>query len=618
MDAIERDDSSQRDEVSAFAEEFRFNDRQAELMNEAVAKTMSTGGRAPIIEGAARTWFLKTLNDLVLIVDEWLTQHASASLRSDEAARFARRFATMNQAAAKYLQERAAAAGTLEQQIGLSFCATVLDQVQRVIERSSAPIWDQRRVDNWISWPEELMADLGLQDNPVAQLEWLADNIVSALDLRSMMAEAVGRRNFRHASLLLLSREDAGVDVAGEHASLELLFVEARRALLQEADDLRALVDNAAVSSLVDDARHYQLMAEIEHLQEALAELQIMDSMDSIRDELNRIARDIGKEFDWKIDELRKELSALVDRARLAHGASAVSAAWLEQVDRALAAKQTTVAEEMIDHLKTTIESGTPLDIDSGTGSTHLTDFLRSESEIFRAIQECPNPREIVSHLKELPLVQALEGRVLPNVFKQAIEDMMRLQKGRFKQLEKQLYDGVSNTLEALGLEVVNGSYSASIERCLGFEAHGRFCRMNLTVRRTEHVRGIRFFSEGPDRQGVTVVLGGDWSMDDFKKFLAEHQTALPERTILISGRPMSSDERNDFAGHCKKSSPPQTLYHVDLVMLVMLAALGGREHARLKNFLQLSQPWTYANPYTGDQMRYAPPEMRYGRQNDV
>lgn len=613
--SITDDDASKVDEVRAFTDLYRDKEVQSRLMSSEISKMMSESGTAPQIEGNARNWFLRSVDEVVGIADLWVEGHSRQGQRSSEVSKFAPRFLTMLTAASSHLKDRLARTDDPEQQGGLHLAIHVLQRINTVAERHEETIWDTSRINGWLQWPTEWLT-ASLNDDIFHQLISLTSLLGDVFPDLALADQALERKNFRHALLLTLNHQDESKQSMTEKIeTIKRLFSEEVYQCNLRSDQMRGLLDNANIASLIDDERHYQLRGELEHLQDQLKNLKMLDDLSEIHSSLDLLESSIVNKFTAKRQALEDSLRALVAQALLDRGVNWVPAAWLEQIHSALNAHDTTVAEEMLEHLKHSLENGTPLESESESGTELLKRFLTLEPHLFSLLAEQRNPREVIRHLTntELP---GLSLETLPPYYKLAIENLVSLRR-RVKTLDKTAYEEIVSVLFALGLVAANPTLSNGTSQSALFSSRNRIAHFTLLVKRCDTGRGIVFFNQNSDEQSINVLLAhSDWTSSELKTLLTEQTQFLHDRTVLISGRELSIEERNDLAKFSKQQR--HALLHIDPVLLTMLAGLRIPDHLRLKAFLQLSLPWTFSNPYTGNQMQPAPPEMRYGRENDI
>ena len=614
-ESIIKDDASRIDEVRAFADLYRDKDEQFRLMTAEIHKVMNESTAAPQIEGNARNWFLRSVDEIVEVADEWVEVHSLLGQRTSEVSKFAPRFLTMLSAASAHLEERYQNTDDLEQLAGLRLAIAVLQRINRVVERNEETIWEVSRINGWLQWPSEWLAT-STDDNASHQLALLTKLLEDGMSDLELADQALERKNFRHALLLTLNYQDSHKGPMTESIeAIKRAFSEEVHQCNVRSDMLRGLLDHANIASLIDDERHYQLRGELEHLQDQLNNLRALDDLGEIHQSLDTLQSSIETKFATKKERLEEALEALVNQTLVDRGVEWVPSSWLEQIRAALNAHDTTVVEEMLEHLKHSLDKGEPLQSDTESGTELLKRFLLLEPQLYSVLSDSHNPREVIRHLSSARL-RGLSLETIPSCFKLAIEDLISLRR-RVKSLDKVTYEELVHVLCALGLDAVTPAFNNSTLMRTGFVSRGRIAHLTLAVKWRDTGRGIVFFDQKSEVQSINVLLANsEWTLPELRTLLTEQTQFLHDRTVLISTRELSNDERNELAKFSKQQR--HTLLHVDPVLLAMLAGLGDSDHQRLKTFLQLSLPWTFSNPYTGEQMQPAPPEMRYGRQNDV
>ncbi|WP_339526466.1 hypothetical protein [Pseudomonas sp. EL_65y_Pfl2_R96] len=613
--SITNDDSSALDQVRVFADKYRDQEEQSRLMHAEILKVMNESTAAPQIEGNARNWFLHTLDEVVAIADLWIEGHALQGQRNSELSKFAPRFLTMVTTASNHVAERIERTDDLEHLAGLQIVQNVLRRISQNSEGQDDANWEGGRISGWLAWPAEWLATLNADDAD-HQMELLCSLLEHGMDDFALAEQALEQKNFRHALLLTLHHQDStGASVAEKIDVIKRLFSEEVYLCNNRSVHIRGLLDNANVASLIDDERHHQLRGELEHLQDQLKNLRMLDDLCEIHRSLDELESSITAKFTTKKEELQASLDALISQALIDHGVDWVPSHWLEQISSALAQHDTTVAEELLQHLKHSLETGISLADTVETSTELLKQFLGLEPQLYAILNANPNPREVVRHLAG-ETIEGLTLDALPVYFKLAIENLVGLRR-RVKALDKATYEELVHVMHALGLEAVTPTFNSAMPQRTAFSTHNKFSHFAMPVKRRDTGRGIVFFNQQSEEQAVNILMAtGEWTVAELRVLLSEQTQFLHDRTVLISGKELSNDERNELAYFSKREK--HTLLHVDPVLLTMLAGLNVPDTSRLKTFLQLSLPWTFCNPYTGNQMQPAPPEMRYGRQNDI
>lgn len=320
--------------------------------------------------------------------------------------------------------------------------------------------------------------------------------------------------------------------------------------------------------------------------------------------------------FSDEITKKRNSLDELLRKARVQFGEEAVTDDWLQQITRALDSRNLPVAEEMLNQLESSIKEGSRLVIEDVAPNPYIAGFLAAEQQLFDAIKSHPNSREIGKYLVSNP-ISGLDFSNPQSNCTDALEKMAEWRSHPKKALDKIFYDSLVFVLEYIGFQVANKTLSAATTTSLGYEQGTRFKRASVTVSSSYTGRPFPFFEVAQgERSQINVIMAfSDWDAQDLKGYI-ETLGLAHNRTLMLSAKPMSNVERNEFAVFCKKNET--TIFHVDPVIAAYMGSLPSNDK-RLSNFLFLSAPWTYYNPYTqGNVGRPAPFEMRYGRQNDV
>ena len=611
---IANDDASGLSRVMQFTNVYREIDEQTALMNHEISIVQNdfTGG-APIA-GNARTWFHHTLNEIVAMADRWVGIHQQLNTRTTDTTQFARRFLTMATASVNHLKDRGLKVDNFEQKIGMALCRQVLQSFSLVAEQHHTSLWDAQRVNHWLNWPNEWLHRKVPTDNASKQMMELINLLEQGFDANALYREAREDKNFPHAHLLSLYLKDKGSEVGSILDELTIEFAEEKRTCLKRSDHVKTMLDNANVASLIVDEKHYQLSAEIEHLKDQLLNLPDVVDLTSIRSSLDEMERDLDLKFSERTRVLNQEMDTLVNRARLEQGVDSVPANWIELLRTAIQNHETTVAEEMLEHLKTSIEEGYSLSSKEFVKPSFLSRFLEVEGAVYTLLAKHPNPQDALVYLNKNALA-GLDFAKPHAHFKRGIEDLMSM-KSRVKVLDMALYERIVHILAAVGIEAEAPSFDNQTAHRVAFTAHAKFCQLSLLVVRKETGRGLRFFGSSGETDSIDILIAhGDWKIADLKR-LFEEQSSLNSRTLLITSSPLSIDIRNEFSTFCKTEN--HTLHLVDPVVMIVLAGLGASDSKLLPTYVSLSLPWTAANPYNARQMMPAPQEMRYGRTNDL
>lgn len=610
--AIETDDSNHLQEVLDFVNRYSDSDTLQDLMLTQVAKAEKR--ETSTIENFARHAFYNSIGEFVQIARDWVDDVQHRRTRGSDTKTFATRFLTQLQQSRAELKNRADNSSDLAQSAGASIALQAVVNLVHAIDGGSDIMWDRTRAEAYYALPQDLIAAEGLDDNPGSQLSWLVDHCEPGLDWTQITQAALTAKDYRIAMLALLHRSDGGEDVGQQVVEVEKAAADYRHSMIQDMRRIRTMVDNAALSGLVDDERAYQLRSELEYLEESVDKLDTLDAVLDYSEQIETIYRDLEGKIGVKREELQRELQEQLNHARTQLSAAAVPDAWVAQVNRALADRNLAVVDEMIDHLKTAIREGTFVGTEEVGTNRMLQNFLQVEPALYEFLISHPNAREVAKHV-----VQARPGgldfQTSPE-FKAALQGLVECRNQHKRNLDKTLYDTIADILAFLGVHLENPAFSQRAVPEVGFEHGSVFSRLSLNVKTTETGRAFPWFEPNSPVSQITVILAcRDWQATDLKSYL-DSIGAPHQRTLLLSAKPLTNEARNALARESKKNQ--FSLFHVDPVLL---AYLGSMPHTGkpLRNFLQVSVPWTYFNPYTErDTLQPAPAEMVYGRQLDA
>jgi hypothetical protein len=603
------------DHVQAFVDKYSDSVTVNSLIESQILKVQNGVG-VQSIERNARVWLQNNIEEFSKIARVWLIENRNRMRRNTDVDAFSGRLLTQLRSVIAEFQAVATKETGLEHRCGARLALTCTESLLRFIEGDASVVISTKRVNATFTLADDLFALENLTNNFDGQMKWLAEQVSSPFDLKAATARAEQCRDFRLAELLILMRQDSKEDMTVELREIKKRSDSDLHALRQKADRVQTMVHNAALSNLIADDRAYQLTADNDYLLEKINSLDTLDSVRQLYDDVDVWERDLQTLFSEEIQKKQDVLANLVRKARVQFGAEAVSDAWLKQINRAFEANNLPAAEEMINHLESSITDGSKLSIEEITPNPFITGFLATEKQLFEAIEIHRNPREIGKYLLGNPIV-GLDFVASQTNCTDVIIQMAEWRSHPKKSLDKTFYESIVLVLEYVGFQVIDRTLSSSNINSIGFEQGPRFKRASIAVSGSETGRPFPLFDDirGGATQLNVIMAFGDWNAQDFRGYL-ETLGLAHNRTLLISAKPLTNSERNEFALICKINKI--TAFHIDPVMAAYMGSLPSNDR-RLRNFLLLSVPWTYYNPYVqGDVRRPAPYEMRYGRQNDV
>ncbi len=604
------------DSIQAFVGKYSDSVTVNNLINSQVAK-VQPGTSVPHIEPNARNWLQSNIQQLCDIAQNWLIEYRNRQVRTTDAQVFAERLMTRLRTVQTRFADLSKRHAVLEHQCGARMAHACVSGLLRTINVDLTQIWPQNRVQATFLLPEDLFAIDGLRSDYPAQLAWLAENMARPFDLKDATLKALDARDFRLAQLCLMLRQDHGENVGIEIQDVKKHSDTDRRQLRQKADLVQTMVHNASLVNLIDDERMVQLSGDIDYVLEQIDSLDALDSVRKLDADVESWERDLQSKFSEETQRSREKLDDLVRKARVQLGEDAVADSWQAQINAALDEQNLAVVDEMLNQLEGAIKDGTSkVVIEDFAPNKLITGFLAAEAALFKVIDSHPNPREIGKHIQAHPI----NGFDFHTAQANCITVLEYLGEWRTKPkqaLNQAFYDMLLTVLEYIGFQVGSKKLTSTTEHTLGFVQGSRFKRATITVTPTETGRPFPFFedAEGGSSQISIVMAFSDWTTADLSEYL--QSWAQPHnRTLILSSKPLSNPERNQLAVFCKNQQI--TIHHFDPVIAAYMGTLPQNDN-KLRNYLFLSTPWTYYNPYTqGDTRRPAPFEMRYGRQNIV
>lgn len=612
MAAIEADDGNRIQDVRDFVNSYSDGDTLHDLMMTQVAKAEKRD--TATIESFARQAFFNSIGELVQIARDWVDDVQHRRARGNDTKSFATRFLTQLQQARIEIKKRADNTSDIAQSAGAALALEAVDNLLQAIEGDSDIMWSRKRAEAFFALPQDLLDAAGLDDNLDAQLPWLVEQCERGLDWVAITEQALLAQDYRIAMLALLNRRDGGEEVGQQVVDVDKAAADRRHAMVQNMRRIRTMVDNAALSGLIDDERGYQLRSELEYLEESVDKLETLDGVREYSDQITIIERDLEAKIGVKREELQRELQEQLNHARTQLGAAGVPDEWVAQVNRALTDRNLAVVDEMIDHLKTAIREGKVVGTEEVGPNRLLQNFLRAEPALYDFLVAHPNAREVAKHVIQV----RPDDLDFPtsHEFKAALQGLVECRNQHRRSLDRSLYDTIADILRFLGIHLETDGFSQRTTIDVGFDRGDVFSRLSLNVKTTETGRAFPWFEPNSMVSQITVILAcRDWQSADLKDYL-DSIGASHQRTLLLSAKPLTSEARNALARESKKNQ--FALFHVDPVLMAFLGTVS-HTGKPLRNFLQLSTPWTYYNPYTArDTLQPAPAEMVYGRQHDA
>ncbi len=603
--------------VRLFVNTFSSHNESRRLLDDLVAEVRADAPISDHIDTPAYTTFCQQIDGLVSIAQAWLLEVVPSDVRPKEVKDFLQKFHTLLERSILNLESHPVDAD-LEHRAGSSILLKLLRKLQAKIKSTSHDTWRFDQTDATFRLPDTLarldMGDVGVD----LRLEWFAMRLTSPNWLADMLDLA--RRQQAHWARLLLLRQleeisgprDAEIDsvsndIAGVRAKLKKTIEQFRNLSLQ-----------AMSVDIISEGEHLANIDQVHEWMEELADRRPYVDVSDIDDAVQLRVRSMEKFLNSSAAQLEEELDRELLSIRIKVGQDAVPEGWDARARQALEKRNLSLVRELINQLKEHSERNARLVETSLLDNTELTGFLRVKNELYTLLHEHPNPREAGERvINEQP--GGLDYAVHKADFKYVIGILLEWRskgKNRRPALEKPAYEGIVGVLQFLGIDAVNKFGKPDVLNSCEYTPTGDFRRLKVRIARPTLPKGFPLFEgEVGTTQPLNIIfVQGGWSQGGLTDLIERH--GQPDRAVLMVGQPLSLDERKAFATFCRDRKC--TIFLLDPVILSYVAT-ARHQQMMLEIFLRVSATWTFYNPYTkGDARLPAPPEMRFGRENDV
>ncbi|SFI22227.1 protein TonB, links inner and outer membranes [Collimonas sp. OK307] len=603
--------------VRLFVNTYSTHTESCRLLDDLVVEIRTDAAVSDHIDTPAYTTFCQQIDGLVSIAQAWLLEVAPAEVRPNDVQDFLQKFHTLLERSIHNLESHPGHAD-LEHRAGSIMLLKHLRKLQAEIKSASHDTWRFDQTDATFRLPETLarldMGDVGVD----LRLEWFAMRLTSPNWLADMLDLA--RRQQAHWVRLLLLRQleeisgprDAEIDsvcndIAGVRAKLKKTIEQFRNLSLQ-----------AMSVDIISEGEHLANIDQIHEWMEELSDRRPYVDVSDIDDDVQLRVRSMEKFLNSRAAQLEEELDRELLSIRIKVGQDAVPDGWDTRVRQALEKRNLSLVHELINQLKEQSERNARLVETSLLDNAELTAFLQVQNELYSLLHEHPNPREAGERvINEQP--GGLDYAVHKADFKCAIGTLLEWRskgKNRRPALEKPTYEGIVEVLQFLGIDAVNKLGKSDVLNSCEYSPTGDFRRLKVRIARPTLPKGFPLFEgEVGTSQPLNIIfVQGGWSQGGLTDLIERH--GQPDRAVLMVGQPLNPDERKAFATFCRDRKC--TIFLLDPVILSYVAT-ARHQQMMLETFLRVSAAWTFYNPYTkGDARLPAPPEMRFGRENDI
>lgn len=615
---IVADERQKHSIVENFVATYQEKEASTLLLNDLLTAINMAPGEGITRIGKER--FHHKVAELVYIAQDWL--ETAVQVKGSVLEDFNKRFHTRLNHATTYFQGVAQD----EQQSGgrRAGAGIVAHSLQLLKERLAHPdkIWPYSRIKGWYYLPRDV-ATLHLPDaeeSSQAAAQWLLERMDTNLCTRQTLTLALERQKLRLVELLKLHLQDAGDPVAD--IDTHALFQALQQSLGEQGRSLQAKLENALLAALIDSARAELLSGQLADSMDVIEQLTILDDVDDIRLHFQEIDQELKERMISIKRELRQRCDAGMQALLEAVPVDPVPAEWERNLEQAFASDNIPVVWEMLDELVTAAANGRRIEFATIKNVSVLPDFMAQEETIYQgvitALREGKNGiRHAASQHPQDSF--GLHFGAISTHFKRSMDALSNWHNSKPKtSIDQEMYLDLCAILQVLGINRSELQFNAQLKTNIRYQTATGFASLRIPIAFSQSTRPFAIFGDKIRSGGHLQIMIAylPWQPQNLSELTASHN--IHEDALLISAVPLSPSQRQEFAHYFKRKQ--QTVLHVDLVTLLFLAAQeqSSIENIAVRNFLWLSAPYTYFNPYGGDTLRPPLPEMRYGREKQV
>lgn len=615
--AIKEGESGDSAAVRLFVSTYSSHTESRRLLDELVVEIRADATVSDHIDSQAYSTFCQQMDVLVSIAQAWLLEVVPSEMRPKEVQEFLQKFHTLLDRSINKLENHPGHTD-LEHRAGSAILLRVLTKLQSEIKKPSHNTWRFDQTDATFRLPETLarldMGDVGVD----LRLEWFAMRLTSPNWLADMLE--VARRHKAHWVRLLLLRQIEEIsgprDAETDSASSDIAGVRAE--LKKSIEQFRNLSLQAMSVDIISEGEHLSNVDMANGWLEELSERKPYVDVSDIDKDVQLRVISMEKVLNSSAAQLEEDLDRELLSIRVKLGADAVPEGWDVRARHALEKRNLSLVRELINQLRENSDRNTRLVETSLLENAELLAFLQVEEALYSLLHGHPNPREAGDRvICDRP--GGLDYATHKADFKDAISTLLEWRsKGKNKKatLEKSTYEGIVAVLQFLGVDVVQKVGKTDVLNNCEYTPTGDFRRLKVRISRPTLPKGFPLFEGdiGSSQPLNIIFVQGGWNQAGLIDMIERH--GQPDRAVLMLGHPLSPEERKALAAFCRDRK--WTIFLLDPVILSYVAT-ARHQQMMLETFLRVSAPWTFYNPYTkGDARLPAPPEMRFGRENDI
>ena len=599
--------------VEDFVERYESMDGSMDLLNMTLGEisAYSIDG----INRIGRIRFFHRVVELIEIAQDWLVSEHSA--HGDFSEKYAKKFKTRVENSITYFDEicNSSEKGKAHR-AGACITSQALKNLLATVENPTT-MWVYDRVKGWYYLPELLMEIDGTQDAPKNQCEWLLNEVSVERDYREILDAALEGGHTQLAELIRLELLDAGIDE--DFSDVAKHFQEVKANLSKRCFLLDGKLENALLAGLLDSMKAEVFSAELNETREVIELIRPLERIRDIREfieDMESTLRELTANTKQNlVDRYNRAISEI--RSRVSE--DSVPPAWVQSMNMALKSDNLSVVDEMLEELELAVKNKEPIhlvDADEVKKIPVFKEFVPLESTIFEEVKSCDNRKKLWNKVGDGSL--GLEfAEPLPKTLHQAIIALDEWKNARPQnKMNKDFYEKVVAILSLVGIKPEDTQYKGTLDRKVEYRKGHGFSTMTITIMPSPSTRPFTLFGEGISVLNLPVIIAHQaWSTQQLKEIMSAHN--IHSECLLISAMPMSPDLRKEFSIFTKREN--KTVLHLDVVNLLFLTSRqeNGAENIAVRNFLWLTAPYTYFNPYSDALL---PPirEMRYGREKQI
>ncbi len=602
--------------VKEYMQQYANEESSKRLLDESLQQIDFHGGEN--IAKASYMRFYHHVSDLADICRDWL---ASMALHEgDYTEEYAKRLPTRLKTAIDHFD--AVAKDDTQQpgrKAGASLVSRNLCRLSEAIGQNHSVIWPYKRIKGWYYHPQQVM-EMENRDTDHKRLEWHFSQVEKPFDPDHLLETALQGKNIRLAELLRLHLLDQ--DPGNPLPDVFAVFQNLARDFEKRCHQLQNQLENAQLSELIDAGQEELYRAELEANLEVIGHLEPLDDSQSIHRRLDEIETWLQDRTATTKNDLRHRYRETLGRLQSSVSADAVPESWIANMEEAFRDDNLPVIQEMLDELESAAERRRRIEPASIKNIPVLKNFISASDAIFQGIhpgEKHADSNRIWAAITDGGQEYGLEFPPSADSLKPVIAALCNWRNRRpHPAVNKEFYGCLVAILRFVGLVPAQPGFSTGLKPSLNYQTTTGFSTMVMRVKASPSTRPFTLFGSSITERNLPVIIAyKPWNSDQLSNVLTSHH--IYEESLLVSAVPLTIEQRNEFAGFCKRQQ--KTVLHIDLVASLFLAAQpqDGAENIAIRNFLWLAAPYTYFNPYGGTDASKPPlPEMRYGREMQI